>query len=89
MNNYTFLFENLKSLSRGYGSFDYEIIGEKESKLKKLDIMIAGEQVDALSIIVHKDNAYKQGSSLCKKLKNEINDFKDKDLCTEHPEYYN
>ena len=65
-------FENLKSISRGYASFDYEIIGEKESKLKKLDIMIAGEQVDALSIIVHQDNSYKQGSALCKKLKNEI-----------------
>ena len=65
-------FEKLKSISRGYASFDYEIIGEKESKLQKLDILISGEQVDALSIIVHKDNAYKQGSQLCKKLKNEI-----------------
>ncbi len=65
-------FEKLKSISRGYASFDYEIIGEKESKLQKLDILISGEQVDALSIIVHTDNAYKQGSQLCKKLKNEI-----------------
>ena len=65
-------FEKLKSISRGYASFDYEIIGEKESKLQKLDILISGEQVDALSIIVHADNAYKQGSQLCKKLKNEI-----------------
>ena len=65
-------FERLKSTSKGYGSFDYEIIGEKESKLEKLDILISGEQVDALSVIVHKDNAYKQGSDLCKKLKKEI-----------------
>ena len=65
-------FERLKSISRGYASFDYEIIGEKESKLQKLDILISGEQVDALSIIVHKDNAYKQGSDLCKRLKKEI-----------------
>jgi len=65
-------FEKLKSISRGYASFDYEIIGEKESKLQKLDILISGEQVDALSVIVHTDNAYKQGSQLCKKLKNEI-----------------
>ena len=65
-------FERLKSISRGYASFDYEIIGEKESKLQKLDILISGEQVDALSIIVHKDNAYKQGSDLCRRLKKEI-----------------
>ena len=65
-------FERLKSTSKGYASFDYEIIGEKESKLQKLDILIAGEQVDALSVIVHKDNAYSQGSNLCKKLKKEI-----------------
>ena len=65
-------FEKLKSISRGYASFDYEIIGEKESKLQKLDVLISGEQVDALSIIVHKDNAYKQGADLCKKLKKEI-----------------
>ena len=67
-----FQIEKLKSISRGYASFDYEIIGEKESKLQKLDILISGEQVDALSLIVHKDKAYQQGSHLCKKLKKEI-----------------
>ena len=60
-------FERLKSISRGYASFDYEVIGDKKSKLQKLDIMISGETVDALSVIVHTDNAYKQGSDLCKK----------------------
>ena len=65
-------FEKLKSISRGYASFDYEIIQQKESKLQKLDILISGEQVDALSVIVHRDKAYRQGSELCKKLKKEI-----------------
>ncbi len=65
-------FERLKSISRGYASFDYEVIGDKRSKLQKLDVMISGETVDALSVIVHTDNAYKQGSDLCKKIKKEI-----------------
>ncbi len=65
-------FEKLKSTSRGYASFDYEITENQNGELVKLDVRIAGEIVDALSIIVHKDNAYKQGSSLCKKLKDEI-----------------
>ena len=65
-------FEKLKSTSRGYGSFDYEITDDRPGKLVKLDVRITGEVVDALSIIVHSDNAYKQGSSLCKKLKKEI-----------------
>ena len=65
-------FENLKSSSRGYASLDYEVIGEEISKLIKLDIKVAGEIVDALSIIVHKDNAYSKGRSLCSRLKKEI-----------------
>jgi len=65
-------FEKLKSTSRGYASLDYEITENQNGELVKLDVRIAGEIVDALSIIVHKDNAYKQGSSLCKKLKDEI-----------------
>ncbi|MAV64540.1 MAG: elongation factor 4 [Candidatus Marinimicrobia bacterium] len=65
-------FEKLQSLTQGYASFDYEVKGEKKSRLQKLDILIANEQVDALSLIVHVDKAYKQGSSLCKKLKKEI-----------------
>ena len=65
-------FEKLKSISRGYASLDYEITEDQVGHLVKLDVRISGEIVDALSIIVHKDNAYKQGSSLCKKLKEEI-----------------
>jgi len=65
-------FENLKSLSRGYASLDYEIIDERESKLIKLDIKVAGETVDALSIIVHQSESYSQGLKLCKRLKKEI-----------------
>ena len=65
-------FEKLKSISRGYASFDYELIDSKSGDLVKLDIRLAGEVVDALSIIIHRNNAYKQGTSLCKKLKEEI-----------------
>ncbi|MDP6133118.1 MAG: translation elongation factor 4 [Candidatus Marinimicrobia bacterium] len=65
-------FEKLKSTSKGYASFDYEITENQNGELVKLDVRIAGEIVDALSIIVHKDNAYRQGSSLCKKLKDQI-----------------
>jgi len=65
-------FEKLKSSTRGYASFDYDIVENRPGNLQKLDIRIAGEIVDALSIIVHKDNAYKQGSKLCKRLKKEI-----------------
>jgi len=65
-------FEKLKSISRGYASFDYEITDQKEGDLVKLDVRISGEIIDALSIIVHRTNAYKHGSSLCKKLKEGI-----------------
>ncbi len=65
-------FESLKAATKGYASFDYEVLNLRSSKLQRLDIMISGEIVDALSIIVHKDKAYKHGSSLCGKLKKEI-----------------
>ena len=69
----TFFFENLKSLTRGYASLDYEIIDEKVGSLVKLDIKVSNELVDALSIIVHKDESYSKGRMLCSRLKQEIN----------------
>ena len=65
-------FESLKSITKGYASLDYEIIEERIAKLLKLDIKVSGEIVDALSIIVHFEHAYSQGSKLCKRLKKEI-----------------
>jgi GTP-binding protein LepA len=61
--------DRLKSVTRGYGSFDYELIGFRPSDLVKLDVMVNGDAVDALSLIVHKDKAYNRGSELTKKLK--------------------
>jgi len=62
-------FEYLKATSQGYATLDYEVVDGKNEKLRKLDVKVGGEIVDALSIIVHADNAYKHGSQLCKKLK--------------------
>lgn len=65
-------YDRLKSISRGYASFDYHPIGWKESKLVKMDILLNTKPVDALSAIIHRDNAYDLGKKICKKLKDLI-----------------
>lgn len=65
-------FDALKSRSRGFASFDYELKGYEQSELVKLNILINRENVDALSFIVHKDGAYERGRKMCEKLKDEI-----------------
>jgi GTP-binding protein LepA len=62
-------FDKLKSSTKGYASFDYELCGYKASKLVKMDILINGDTLDALSVIVHRDSAYYRGNYICEKLK--------------------
>ena len=65
-------FDALKSRTKGYASFDYEMLGYVPSKLVKLDIMLNGDIVDALSFIVHADNAYKRARKIAERLKDNI-----------------
>ncbi|WP_151735928.1 translation elongation factor 4 [Paenibacillus tengchongensis] len=62
-------FDQLKSGTKGYASFDYEVSGYRQSNLVKMDILLNGEQVDALSFIVHRDRAYNRGKIICEKLR--------------------
>jgi GTP-binding protein LepA len=66
------LYDKLKSVTRGYGTMDYDIIGFRAADLVKLDVLVKGNRVDALSTIVHRSQAEKRGRNLVKRLKGEI-----------------
>jgi GTP-binding protein LepA len=61
--------DRIKSATRGYGSYDYELLGYRPAKLVKLDVLVNGDPVDALSLIVHQEKAYQRGTDLVRKLK--------------------
>ncbi len=65
-------YDKLKSVSRGYASFDYEFLEYRETELAKVDILVSGERVDALSMLVHKDRAHQRARRSCERLKKEI-----------------
>ena len=65
-------YDKLKTITQGYGSFDYDYLEHREGDLTKVDMMVNHEKVDALSIIVHRDNARARGLHICNKLKEEI-----------------
>jgi GTP-binding protein LepA len=65
-------YDKLKSVSRGYASFDYDFLEYRATRLVKVDILVAGEKVDALSMLVHSDRAYQRARRACERLKNEI-----------------
>ncbi len=68
------MYDKLKSATRGYGTMDYEVIGFRPADLVKLDMLVKGNRVDALSTIVHRSNADKRGRALVKRLKGEISE---------------